>query len=191
MSQIQIKVSGDRQVLQVIGGLTGSLNDIRPVLAEIGEEMAERTRQRFDTLTGPDGQPWAANAESTFEQYLGRFRNSYNKDGTLSATGEKRKAGKKPLTGETKALRTTINYQLVGNDTVSIGSPMDYAPYQQYGTPAHTILPKDKKALAFGGIVVRKVNHPGIPARPFLGFSDQDQADITDIVRGYFKPPEK
>jgi phage gpG-like protein len=106
----------------------------------------------------------------------------------MTRAGQARKASKKPLTGETKALRSTINYQLIGNDTVSIGSPMDYAPFQQYGTPAHVILPRNKKALAFGGIVVRKANHPGIPARPFLGFSDQDQTDIVEIVRSYFKP---
>jgi phage gpG-like protein len=39
--------------------------------------------------------------------------------------------------------------------------------------------------------VVRKVNHPGIAARPFLGFSDADQAAIEDIVRSYFKPPQQ
>ena len=187
---LQIQLSGDRQVLQVLGEMIAKLDNPRPLLESIGEEMVGRTKQRFATLTAPDGTPWAANAESTFDQYLSRFASSRKKDGSLSKQGQARKAGKKPLTGESGKLRSTINYQLHGNNTVSIGSPMSYAPFQQRGTRAHTIVPKNKKALAFGGIVVRKVNHPGSPARPFLGFSDADQSDIRDIVLSYLKPPE-
>lgn len=38
-----------------------------------------------------------------------------------------------------------------------------YASIHEYGgvTPPHVILPKKKKALAFGGGVYAKVNHPG------------------------------
>ena len=187
---LQVTVSGDRQVLQVLGEMAAKLEDMRPLMAEIGEEMVERTKQRFATLTAPDGTPWAKRADSTFDQYLSRFANSRKKDGTLTKKRQERKAGKKPLTGETGALRGTINYQLHGSNAVSIGSPMSYAPFQQRGTRAHTIVPKNKKALAFGGIVVRKVNHPGSPARPFLGFSNADQADIRDIVLSYLKPSE-
>jgi phage gpG-like protein len=151
MTPIQVKVSGDRQVLQVLGGLIDRLDNPRALLLEIGEEMVERTKQRFDTLIGPDGQPWAANAESTFDAYLRRFNNSRNKDGSLSKTGQARKAGKKPLTGETKALRGTINYQLEGNNAVRIGSPMQYAPFQQYGTQAHTIVPATRRRWPSAG----------------------------------------
>jgi phage virion morphogenesis protein len=187
---LQVQISGDRQVMNMLGELIDKAANLRPMLLEIGEAVAESTKRRFNTLTGPDGQPWAANAEGTFDAYLSKFSRARKKDGSLSKRGEQLRAGKKPLTGETKALRTTINYQLVGDGAVSIGSPMEYAPFQQYGTKPHVILPRGKKALAFGGIVVRKVDHPGIPARPFLGFSDQDRADILDIVRSYFNPAQ-
>lgn len=54
----------------------------------------------------------------------------------------------------------------------SIGSNVKYAAIHEFGgkTPPRTIYPRKKKALAFGGVVVKKVNHPGskIPARaPF------------------------
>ena len=56
--------------------------------------------------------------------------------------------------------------------TVVIGSNVEYARIHQLGgkTKPHTIRPTTKKALAFGGHVVKSVNHPGsdIPARPFL-----------------------
>lgn len=52
------------------------------------------------------------------------------------------------------------------------GSNLVYAAIHQLGgqTRPHVILPKNKKALAFNGRVVKKVNHPGskILARPFL-----------------------
>jgi phage gpG-like protein len=181
-----VTVSGDREVLQVIGGIINRGQDLRPVLELIGARMAERTKQRFDTATGPDGQPWAPNAQSTLEQFLGNFKNSRNKDGALSKKGRARAAGKKPLTGETSALRTTINYQVAGGNTVNIGSPMVYARVQQEGA----------KRGQFGNqpFKAKRGTFPipwgDIPARPFLGFSDDDQDEIIGIVRGYLKPTE-
>lgn len=61
-----------------------------------------------------------------------------------------------------------------GPDHTRIGSNKPYAAIHQFGgiTRAHVILPKNKKALAFGGRVVKRVNHPGskIPARPYMPF---------------------
>lgn len=59
-----------------------------------------------------------------------------------------------------------------GDDFARIGSNVAYAAIHQFGgqTAPHVIRPRNKKALAFNGRVVKKVNHPGskIPARPFL-----------------------
>lgn len=56
--------------------------------------------------------------------------------------------------------------------SAGVGTNVVYAAIQQLGgkTRPHTIVPVDKRALAFNGRVVKKVNHPGskIPARPFL-----------------------
>ncbi|MYM32255.1 phage virion morphogenesis protein [Duganella sp. CY15W] len=58
------------------------------------------------------------------------------------------------------------------DDSAGVGSNLVYAAIQHLGgqTRPHTILPKNKRALAFNGRVVKKVNHPGskLPARPFL-----------------------
>lgn len=58
------------------------------------------------------------------------------------------------------------------SDTAGVGSNKVYAAIHQLGgqTRPHEIRPRRKKALAFGGRVVKKVNHPGskIPARPYL-----------------------
>jgi len=46
----------------------------------------------------------------------------------------------------------------------------DYAPYVEFGTKPHTILPKDKQALYWPGAAhpVRKVNHPGSKPNQFM-----------------------
>ncbi len=45
-----------------------------------------------------------------------------------------------------------------------------YAPYVEFGTKPHVILPKEKKALYWPGAAhpVRSVNHPGTKPNPFL-----------------------
>lgn len=52
------------------------------------------------------------------------------------------------------------------------GTNVEYAPDVEFGTAPHVILPKNKKALAFGPkgakTVVKRVNHPGTRAQPYL-----------------------
>ncbi|NVM78895.1 phage virion morphogenesis protein [Duganella sp. SG902] len=75
------------------------------------------------------------------------------------------------------------------DDTAGVGSNLVYAAIHHLGgqTRPHTILPKNKRALAFNGRVVTKVNHPGsvIPARPFLPTSEQGelQLDADTAIR--------
>lgn len=168
MITVQIE---DKLVLNLLSELSGRLENLQPAMREIGEDIVASTKRRFADGAGPDGTPWDANStETTIPFYLGAFGGSHKKDGTLSKAGEKRLASKKPLTGETKALHTTINYQLYGNNSVSIGSPMVYAAMQQ-----------------FGGTTSPSSMIPGktIPARPFLGLSEADQNNILNIVHSY------
>ncbi|MCK9488384.1 MAG: phage virion morphogenesis protein [Xanthomonadales bacterium] len=110
---------------------------MQPLMQEIGEFLAETTKQRFQASTAPDGSRWAPNTETTYINLLGRFKSSYGKKGKISASGSRRAAGKKPLIGETSALSTTINYR-AGSDFVEIGSPMVYATVQQFGAKKHS-----------------------------------------------------
>jgi len=68
-------------------------------------------------------------------------------------------------------LRQSIT-RLVKGITAYVGTPLEYAPHEEFGTRPHVILPKNKKYLSFmiGGkrIFTKKVNHPGTPAHPFL-----------------------
>jgi phage gpG-like protein len=91
-----------------------------------------------------------------------------------STVMQRRQGSSRPLqdTGRLKMSYTgTPNF---GADWVEVGSNMEYASYHEEGTKPYVITPKTKKALAAklsaGGWVVfgKRVNHPGIPARPVL-----------------------
>jgi phage virion morphogenesis protein len=72
----------------------------------------------------------------------------------------------------------------------AVGSNKVYAAIQQFGgrTRAHVIRAKNKRALSFGGILVRQVNHPGsnIPARPFLRMTPRDLRDLVEDSRLHY-----
>lgn len=75
------------------------------------------------------------------------------------------------------ALWQSIRQINLTGDQVEVGTDRPYAGYHQFGTDPYVIRPKVKKALFWMGLAhpVRKVNHPGLPARPFLPFDAQGE----------------
>lgn len=145
-----IEIHIDNQaVLTALQNLLRTTGNLRPALIEIGEVLTESTKQRFGSKTGPDGQAWAANSETTIE----------------------RKGRDQPLTGETGKLMDEIHDNLVGPDTLAIGSTREYAAMQQFGGT------KDEFPQLWGDI----------PARPFLGISDADQDAILAIIEDHLR----
>ena len=67
-------------------------------------------------------------------------------------------------------LRRGISADIKGLEATIHTSNIKYAPGVEYGTKAHIIRPKNKKALYWKGAKhpVKKVNHPGSRAKPFL-----------------------
>ena len=176
---MQIIELTDRSGLDYLHGLLERAQDMRPVLMEIGEDMAESTKARFATATSPDGTAWAPNTALTLARYSSLF--ARKKDGDFTKASAAKLAGKKPGTGETRMLGTTINYQVQGADAVGIGSPMVYAGTFHYGAKSGE--------FGFGIYATRNGSFPipwgDIPARPFLGASDEDQTNIVRLVRNY------
>ncbi|GKT18668.1 phage virion morphogenesis protein [Acidovorax sp. SUPP2522] len=168
-----------RNGLDYLHGLLERGQDMRPLLLEIGEDLTESTKQRFSSATGPDGTAWAPNSALTLARYSSMF--ARKKDGDLTKRSAQKLAGKKPLTGETRALATTINYQVRDVGAVGIGSPMVYAATQQHGAKSGE--------FGFGLYTTRVGSFPipwgDIPARPFLGASDSDKANIVSLVQSY------
>lgn len=133
-----------------------------PMMAEIAEHLLESTQRRFASGTAPNGVPWAP-----------------LKDGS----------GRSPLV-DSGTLRDQI-FPSHGSDFAEISATAKYARWHQEGTDPYVILPTGNKPLAFAGpdgvVFARKVNHPGLTPRPFMGLSDQDRTDIGNIAAAYLE----
>lgn len=138
----------DHEVLAALARVQERIGNMRPLLAEIGEDMTASTKKRFDTTTAPDGSSWLLNSVLSTLLY---------------------KEGDTPLTGETGLLHSTINYDVISATAVEIGSPMQYSAIQQFGGT------KAEFPHLWGDI----------PARPFLGLSEEDKANILDLTIDY------
>ncbi len=95
---------------RAITDLISKGDDLTAPMKSIGEEMVNRTQQRFRDKETPDGTPWAPNAPST----------------------EKRKGHDRVLEGESKQLAKQFSYSASSED-VEWGSLMVYAAMQNYG----------------------------------------------------------
>ncbi|MDA8123517.1 MAG: phage virion morphogenesis protein [Deltaproteobacteria bacterium] len=168
--EIVVEDSGIREALS---RLAAKVRNLAPAMKNIGEYLQRSTWERFDAQKDPSGKPWAK----------------------LKASTLARKKTSKILI-ESSRLRDSIVYH-ADNDQVEVGTNVVYAAIHQFGgkTAPRTIRPTRKKALFWPGAShpVGAVNHPGsqIPARPFLGVSDEDKAEILDIIRDHVFLGEK
>ncbi len=67
MITIEVQDNGVQAALQALANRASNMN---PILQTIGEEIMERTKERFGSSTGPDGQRWKPNARATIEAFM-------------------------------------------------------------------------------------------------------------------------
>ncbi len=114
---IQIHISNAAEVKAAFEGLQARLADLTPVFQDIGESMLNRTRERFNTQTAPDGTPWKALSPAytlVKKQNVAQILTLYGR------------------------LRGTLNYQ-AGKHEVRIGTPLIYGATHQFGDPRRNI----------------------------------------------------
>lgn len=153
---IALEDLGAREFVDDLGRRAGDLSQL---MDDIGAKAANAARERIiRTNVGPDGQPWAPSQRA-------------------------RETGGKTLL-ETGQLVDSITYA-ASPRSVEIGSNVIYAGIHQKGGE---IRPGSANALSFqlpNGefATVGKVT---IPARPYLGLSEDDEGDIIDLTEQYF-----
>lgn len=156
---IEIKINNEKEVFELLARLSQGVRYNAPLMRTIAGTMQSAVDQNFQV----GGRP----------KWL----------------GVKSRPNGSPLI-DSGALRNSIRASW-DNDEAIVGTNLAYAAIHQFGgkTKPHKIKPVTKKALSFGGIVRKAVNHPGshIPARPFLTLTPQDEADILEDVQDYFK----
>lgn len=109
-----------------------------------------------------------------------------------SQAGKTKTGGGDKILVRSGALRNSIAQESDATSaTVGVAGHIKYAAIHQFGgkTRPHRIVAKNKKALAFGGVLARAVNHPGsnIPARPFLKLTEADEDKIVGKVNAYLR----
>lgn len=183
---IQLKFD-DSEIQAVLRQLKAKMGDLSEPMNDAGQYIVQSVRERFVTSTGPDGQAWEKRKDSTIAALINRDAKNRKKDGSLSAKGKKFMSGKKLLT-DSRALVDSIAHEYTSTSTTIKPGGLPYAAAHQFGGKPYVIEPKNKKALAFNGIVRKRVTHPGQTARPYLGFSDDDRSEILGILRGFLEP---
>lgn len=154
MTGIRMSVDVDAKTATAsLRGLSKSVENPAPLLAELGEYALRTTRARFASQKAPDGTAWAA-LVPWYQKEKTR-----NKERILTLRG---------------FLRSQLVMQVVGGKSVEVGSNLVYAAVHQFGA---VIKPTSGKLLHFRGHVAKSVT---IPARPYLGLSDEDRNEIVE-----------
>jgi len=161
--QYTVEFDADR-LTRLMTALRQALDAPQDMLTSFGESLLRVNRERHRQGVAPDGSPWAAL----------RHPDGDRKGGPLNKTGR---------------MLANLHYQVDG-DTLRLGFDGGDgfpAKYHQEGSCAHTIEAKNKKALAFMGIVRKRVHHPGLPARPLVGFPESDQRLIEKVAQDHIE----
>lgn len=132
------------------------------MLGSIGESLFRVNQERHNQGLDPEGKPWAPLAASTLAE-------GKRKGGPLNKTGR---------------MLANFHYQVRG-DNLRLGFDQGdgfKAIFHQDGSRAHVITAKKGKALKFGGLFRKRVNHPGLPARRLVGFPESDKQLVGDVT---------
>ena len=152
-----IRLEGDTKAL--LYRLRGfSEIDRRGINAALAEVVRESTLERFRQSKGPDGRKWRSSKRAILE-------------------------GGKTLV-KTAQLRNSIHTKSDASGFV-VGTNAKHAATHQFGEPGRTIRARRKKVLRFqynGKWISKKQVRVTIPARPFLGLSEEDMQEMMATV---------
>ena len=155
-----IRLEGDtRAMLRRIRSF--SEIDRRSINAALAEGVRESTLERFRQSKGPDGRRWKSSKRAILE-------------------------GGKTLV-KTAQLRNSIHARSDASG-FAVGTNAKHAATHQFGEPGRIIRARRKKVLRFqynGKWVSKKQVRVKIPARPFLGLSDEDMQEMKATVEDF------
>lgn len=135
--------------------------DRRSIHAALAEVVRDSTLERFRQGKDPEGRRWKTSIRAANEG--GR---------TLIKSAQ---------------LRNSIHARSDASG-FAVGTNVKHAATHQFGEPGRTIRARRKKALRFrinGHWVSKKQVRIQIPARPFLGLSDEDMQEIKGTVEDF------
>lgn len=159
---MQVRVEGIPDLARRFNALLHVAADRRPTMRRIGAAILFSTQRRFERQRGPDGDRWRPLSEATRLRRLGGKRRAYRKSGELRAAAARR-LGLMQILRDTGRLYSSLTWRAT-NDEARVGTNVVYGGIHQFGGQAG----RGRKTT--------------IPARPFLGLSDDDVRTVGDIL---------
>lgn len=120
----------DAQVMAALEKLRARVQNTKPALKDIGEELVSRILDSFEREASPYGEKWEPLKPATI---LGRARRFKTQKAKVAALANPR------ILQDTGALRSSIEIQSVGNDHVTVWSRQPYAGVHQFGSARKNI----------------------------------------------------
>jgi len=189
---IEIKVQPYANALRAI---SATIHKPEQILKSVGESLLNANQARHTKNLAPDGTPWQPLAKSTLYRAVDAQQHKVTRIGNKKRGASSNIAAAQKIMAR-KASRILyqygdllrFTYQVTGSE-LRIGTNDKKAVWHHFGTGKYgtgngpyIIRPKNRKALAFGGGIFKQVTHPGIPARPLIGFPASDQTIVERIV---------
>lgn len=201
-ASVRIEVD-DSEIAAGLRRLVEAGADLRPAMSKIADTLLLSTQRRFESQSGPDGRPWTPFARSTLRRMpAGRMpaqllRDSGRLYGSLSTVVDARSAEIGPDSTYLSAkLGTNIVYAGIHQFGGAIARPERQAFFRLAARGAGRT--KDGRRvgsrLRFADADSRAQSKhtrtvPAytlrIPARPYLGVSEADKADILAILANH------
>jgi phage virion morphogenesis protein len=153
----------DAEVRAAFANLARAAGDLTPVMADIGAQLVTHVGLRFEAGAGPGNVPWK------------QSRRAAEQDGRTLV--------------DTARLKQSITFRASATG-VDVGTNVQYAAIHQFGG---TIRAKTSKGLRFRLPWLRSKTDSGwrtlqsvtLPARPFLGFDEEDREATTAIIAAH------
>ncbi len=152
----------DAEVSRLFARLAHRLTDMTEVMDEIGMSWVHSTKVRVEAGLTPEGSSFAPRSPVTLARYL---KEGGNFGLPLNRSGEMRQG----------------IFHAAGPDYVEIGSNAPQAAVMQFGAKKGAFGTYEGKGFG-GSTPTISIPWGDIPARPFLGFSEQDRVNTSEIL---------
>ena len=152
----------DAEVTAAFARISAHLTDLSDLMNEVGMFLVASTEQRFKDTEAPDGSKWAPRSATTIKHYQ---RTGQKFGAVLYKTGDLSKSV----------------FHAYDAKSVTVGTNLIQSAVMQFGAGQGAFgasIGKDKK----GRDHFHTIPWGNIPARPFIGLSDNDRTNVLDTV---------
>ena len=191
MATISLKVR-NQEVEQAITALLGSINlagGLTPAMQAVAALLKAGTDLRFKEQRAPDGTPWRpTHRGGTILRLTSRLRNSITPRSDASSAGVGTNLIYAPIHQFGGTIRASKGkYLAIPIGPAAIAASRAGGGPRQFPGPLHYIVSHAGNKLLMGDDGPQYVLKESVtmPARPFLGLSDDDSKGVIDILSAH------